>query len=1049
MKLTRKIVAFFILGLLLLPVASRILQASEESNTVNVDITYVFDGENPSIEADANGLAYGSTLQLTPSNHAGYTWAYWIVNGVVRTDLPQNHTFRVSSNLTLQGIYAPVGKHTVVFLDSNGQLIESQFVNDQGVATLPNVDSKSKPGLQVSASTPWKTSTGSVFNVATPITANTVVILQYETTVANTYLMTVNGIEEGPYNFNQLVSVEADAVDVSLNPFSHWEENGVIVSRSLEYVFTAVKNRTLTAVYAETPEADTPLVVLTRDIEQRSGYHTYVGQFYLPETGYELVEYGFLIDEVNTLDLTKDNADYVVPVANYTEASNEFVMSFPIGSHLNVRAYFTYKVGTSVLTVYSDENPRYINEVTYQTGFENATKGSYAAGDVDVDGLSLRLSDALIGTLSGDVKDGLKSVRIQSSGFIQTNSPIDDLYSVTFSVAKYGSDADAYVDVFVSADNVEWIEITDSLISGEISVNTTTLTEYTLEISDSLNFKNSSIISSQPLYVKISKTGGNRVNIDNLQLNSLYKSLSELVTFNNDGNISNSLVKTNTSLSQPANPTKTGYTFDGWYLEDTFVTLYNFSTPVTSDLTLYAKFTINEYTISFNSNGGTSVSSIVDDYNATVLEPTSPTKDGYLFDDWYSDAGLTTPYVFDTMPANNVTLYAGWNLDTFDINYVLDSGVNSLSNPATYTIETSTITLEPATKDGYTFGGWYDNSEFTGIAVTDIALGSFGDITLYAKFTENTGTTYNVSIYDYLGGTLLETQVVAENGFAVQPSDPTRSGYRFDTWYIDGTPDTVYNWATPVVEPITIYGEWIQTFTVTFDTDGGSAISAQTVDINDYATEPVTDPTKDGYTFDGWYNEALSVAFDFEGTPIASDTTVYAKWTENATPVYATDLFISEYYESGNQKALEIFNGTGSSIDLSIYKVSVYSNGSSTGNSITLSGTLEHNSTYVIVYNQANATLQSFGDLISSSLSFNGDDAVALKKNDIVIDVLGVIGTDPGTSWVVPGGKTEDFTVIRVSSVLSPLTTWNSSEWMASTLSTSDLGTHTTNYLNP
>jgi uncharacterized repeat protein (TIGR02543 family) len=911
MKITRKIVAFFILGLLLLPIASKVLQASEESNTVNVDITYVFDGENPNIEADANGLAYGSTLQLTPSNHAGYTWAYWIVNGVVRTDLPQNHTFRVSSNLTLQGIYAPVGKHTVVFLDANGQLIESQFVDDQGVATLPNVDSKSKPGLQVSASTPWRTSTGSVFNVATPITANTVVILQYETTVANTYLMTVNGIEEGPYNFNQLVSVEADAVDVSLNPFSHWEENGIVVSRSLSYVFTAVQNRTLTAVYQETPEADTPLVVLTRDIEQRSGYHTYVGQFYLPEAGYELVEYGFLIDEVNTLDLTKDNADYVVPVANYTEASNEFVMSFPIGSHLNVRAYFTYKVGTSVLTVYSDENPRYLSQLDYSFDFGLAQSSSYLDTDFNVvnsiddsvfmvNRKRVSINDELNTTGSSTNRSLVLSPRTGDNdgiSFVNLNFE-NEISKIEFEMFYWNSTAPGLFTTIVLQyfDGESWIDVHD--IKNDLNGSLTRVS-FTIDLPSTTN-------------VRFYATGGQsnsnnaRVLLDNVKVSSVYTGPTYNALFNVDLSQDTEIVKDGSPLSQPSNPNKTGYTFDGWYLEDTFITLYNFSTPVTSDLTLFAKFTINEYTISFDSNGGTSVSNIIDDYNAIVLEPTSPTKDGYLFDDWYIDAELTTPYVFDTMPANNITLYAGWNIDTFDINYVLDSGINSLNNPATYTIETSTITLEAATKDGYTFGGWYDNSEFTGGAVTEITLGSFGDITLYAKFTENTGTTYNVSIYDYLGGTLLDTQVVAENGFAVQPSDPTRTGYRFDTWYIDGS-NTVYNWATPVVEPITIYGVWVQTFTVSFESNGGSAVSSQTIDLNGYAIEP-TDPTRDGYTFDGWYNEALTVAFDFEGTQIASNTTIYAKWTVQQT-IYTEDFSLATSLPTGTTYGAGSFVG--------------------------------------------------------------------------------------------------------------------------------------------
>lgn len=921
-------------------------------------------------------------------------------------------------------MFAPEGKHTVVFLDSNGQLIESQFVDNNQTVTPPNVDNKSKPGLQVSATTPWRTSTGAVFNPAVGITSNMVIILQYETTVLGTYLMTVNGVEEGPYNFNQLVSVTADAEDLDETPFSHWEENGVMVSRNLEYVFTAVKDRTLTAVYSDTPSADLPLVVLTRDIELRSGYHTYIGQFYLPE-GYEIVEYGFLIDNVNTLDLSKSNADYVVPAPSYTEASNEYVMSFPIGSHLNVRAYFTYKVGGSVLTVYSDENPRYIEDVSYQTGFENSTKGGYSAADVTVDGLSLKLSDALIGDLANDRKDGLKSVRVQASGFIQTNTPIDDLYEVVFSVAKYGTDGNATGYVHVSVDNNTWIDVTDALASG-ITINTTSLVEYRLLLSNSNNLKLSDISPSQPLYVKISKSGGNRVNIDNLSLVTLYKSSTNVVTFNVDDTTNLELVKSNLPISQPSNPTKTGYSFDAWYLEDTFVTPYNFANNVTTDLTLYAKFIINQYTIAFNSNGGSSVTSIEQDYDTDVVEPTSPTKDGYLFDDWYSDVELTIPYVFDKIPSENITLYAKWTLDTYDITYMLDGGTNNGGNPASYTIETSTITLLTATKDGFTFNGWYDNVEFTGEPISEVTLGSFGDITLYAKFTENTGNTFDVLVYDFEGegNQLLYTIEVAENGFATRPeTDPTRAGYRFDDWYLDNA-ETPFNWATaPITEDITIFGVWVQTFTVTFDSNEGSSVSSQVVDINDYATEPA-DPTRDGYSFEGWFDITLTTEFIFDSTPVTTDLILYAKW--ELTPTGS--LMIYEVYGGGGNSGatytndyVVLYNSTNSSINLTGYSIHYSSATGSFGttNNLNLSGTIGSNSYYLIQL-KAGTTVTNKPLPRTADITGNIDLAGANGKIALVLGLANsaITGSsDPKVIDFLGYGTANDFETVKLGAL--------------------------------
>lgn len=897
MKLTKKIVSLFILGLLLLPVAGRMVQASEESQLYDVDITYIFDGENANVDADLVNQVYGSTFGLTPvSAYAGYVWAYWIVNGVVRYDLPQNHTFRVTRNLVLQGVFAPEGKHTVVFLDSNGQLIESQFVDNNGTVTPPNVDNKSKPGLQVSATTPWRTSTGAVFNPAVGITSNMVIILQYETTVLGTYLMTVNGVEEGPYNFNQLVSVTADAEDLDETPFSHWEENGVMVSRNLNYVFTAVKDRTLTAVYSNTPSADLPLVVLTRDIELRSGYHTYIGQFYLTE-GYEIVEYGFLIDNVNTLDLSKSNADYVVPAPSYTEASNEYVMSFPIGSHLNVRAYFTYKVGGSVLTVYSDENPRYIDDVLYREGFESiATWSSYPTTDTTkvFDGLDWTVKQVLLNADNTDKQTaeasihGVQMLRFRGANVAYTynNEYLPYISSISFD-AKFYSSNTAIMKVSYQIEGGSWIEL-------ETIPLTFTYENYIININQS------------NVRVRIDVTV-HSANVDNIQINSIYTGSTNVVTYDLEGTLDYDVVKRNFPMNEPNDPTKTGYTFDAWYLEETFVTPYNFANNVTSDLTLYAKFNINQYTIAFNSNGGSAVTSLVQNYNTEVTEPASPTRDGYLFDDWYSDVELTTPYVFDSMPAQNITLYAKWTLDTYDITYVLNGGTNNGSNPASYTIETSTTTLLEASKDGFTFNGWYDNAEFTGDPISEITLGSFGDVTLYAKFTEIIGNTYNVLVYDFEGdgNQLLYTIVVAEGDYATKPiNDPTRVGYRFEDWYLDNA-ENPFEWeTTSIIENITIFGVWIQTFTVSFNSNGGSSVSSQIVDINNYSIEP-TPPTALGFTFIGWFDISLTNDFDFESTPIVSNITLYAKWNallytedftnSNLTATYADGSFVGNY----------------------------------------------------------------------------------------------------------------------------------------------------------
>lgn len=151
----------------------------------------------------------------------------------------------------------------------------------------------------------------------------------------------------------------------------------------------------------------------------------------------------------------------------------------------------------------------------------------------------------------------------------------------------------------------------------------------------------------------------------------------------------------------------------------------------------------------------------------------------------------------------------------------------------------------------------------------------------------------------------------------------------------------------------------------------------------------------------------------------------------------ASDLFISEIIEgSSNNKAVEIYNGTGSSINLSNYRIAIYANGSSSpGNIVTLSGTLQNNATYVVVYSSATTALKELANLTSGSLSHSGDDAVALQKNQINIDLIGIIGTRTNYNT--------DVTLVRKSSVSSPTTTYSASEWDSySTDTFSYLGSH-------
>ena len=176
-----------------------------------------------------------------------------------------------------------------------------------------------------------------------------------------------------------------------------------------------------------------------------------------------------------------------------------------------------------------------------------------------------------------------------------------------------------------------------------------------------------------------------------------------------------------------------------------------------------------------------------------------------------------------------------------------------------------------------------------------------------------------------------------------------------------------------------------------------------------------------------------------------------------------SELLISEYGEgSGFNKYIEIYNGTGASVDLSAYQVWRISNGGTWPEAtITLSGTLGDGAILVVhnpgtATNPVNATIASAGDqqLASSTLSHNGDDAIGLAKNGSLIDAVGEDGADPGSGWDVAGvaNATADHVLVRKATVCGPNTNWTAargtsaadSEWVVlANEDWSDIGVHT------
>lgn len=215
---------------------------------------------------------------------------------------------------------------------------------------------------------------------------------------------------------------------------------------------------------------------------------------------------------------------------------------------------------------------------------------------------------------------------------------------------------------------------------------------------------------------------------------------------NSKDNPSSYDIKTNTITLKDAS--RKGYTFNGWYTDK------NYKKKITQikkgsigNITLYAKWTVNSYTIIFDGNGSTSGSMKKLSgckYGKTyTLTKNGFKKKGYTFKGWRTSKNGDGKIYKNQAEIKNlsaksggkVTLYAQWSKTKYTITYKLNKGTNSKSNPSSYTITTKTIKLKNPTRKGYTFKGWYSDKKCTK-KVTQIKKGSTGNITLYAKWVK-------------------------------------------------------------------------------------------------------------------------------------------------------------------------------------------------------------------------------------------------------------------------------------------------------------------------
>ncbi len=341
--------------------------------------------------------------------------------------------------------------------------------------------------------------------------------------------------------------------------------------------------------------------------------------------------------------------------------------------------------------------------------------------------------------------------------------------------------------------------------------------------------------------------------------------------------------------------TREGYTLKGWYTQSTGGVKIEATDIVAGSHTLYAQWTENAsatttYTVTFDANGGTvgTDSKAVAEGETYGALPT-PTRTDYTFIGWYTAVTGGERVFADDVVTGSHTLYAHWQGNTATpttctVQYDANGGTVS-TEIGTVTIGGTYGRMPTPTKTGHTFNGWYTQATGGVKVESSTIVTATSTHTLYAQWT---AAKYTVT-YNATGGTVSTTNgTVTYGGTYGRMPTPTKEGYTFNGWYTATTGGTKVETSTNVTatDAHTLYAQWTaNSFVVTFNANGGTVATATKTVYYDSTYGTLPTPTRDNYTFNGWFTAATG------GSQITSTTTVkltgpqqlYAQWTANSS----------------------------------------------------------------------------------------------------------------------------------------------------------------------
>lgn len=361
---------------------------------------------------------------------------------------------------------------------------------------------------------------------------------------------------------------------------------------------------------------------------------------------------------------------------------------------------------------------------------------------------------------------------------------------------------------------------------------------------------------------------------------------------NGGSDVESQTVSENNCAIKPVDPVFTGHNFEGWYSDEDLLSDYDFDTPVVEDMTLYAKWSLKNYTVSFNSLGGTQVSPQTVSHNSVAKRPSDPVYTGHDFINWFFSEQAEDAYDFDTPVVDDMTLFARWERKDCTVTFNPVGGTPVSSQTVKYGEKITRP--DDSIKTGHHIENWRVGS--TAGEVYDFDTPVTGDIELFADWGKNS---YTVTVNKGEGITLVSGAGTYLYGDNVELGYELLPGYDFNGWSGDESTDVFIMPANDV----TVTANAVRkTYHVLYDGNGADygAMSAQEKAHGIPITLKDNEFTREGFEFVGWntrsdgHGQGYDEGAEYNGN---GEVTMYAQWVQLGDLTYQKKLFNDSSYD--------------------------------------------------------------------------------------------------------------------------------------------------------